>query len=342
MAEDTEKKRNNHYVPQMYLRQWSNNGNTVWTYDTIAWSERQKVWESKGVGGLAYWRDFYTQANDDDSIDDSIEKLFGDEYEWKAGEPLRKVRDGETLGSNDMSALVDFAILQMVRTPLWYMKSCALMANVFPSATTEVVDRLESEYEAGLLTASNAQDKTASQPDSAPFPQFAFDVGVIEETSELKITMPVGRKNYLAGIGRILNGEVGRRMRGYNWSVVEMPDGVVLPTCDNPFVRLCMRPGGRPTLDGSVGDPDVHLFMPLTPHHLLFAHAGGVSFASSRLASEPNATELIAGSIVQNALRYVYDCRKSDWITRLRPRRVDPGYCNKMADMMKRWNEIQD
>lgn len=53
MAADDEKKRNNHYVPQMYLKQWSNNGNTIWTYDTIAWSKRQKVWESKGAGGLA-------------------------------------------------------------------------------------------------------------------------------------------------------------------------------------------------------------------------------------------------------------------------------------------------
>lgn len=342
VAVDSEKKRDNHYVPRMYLKQWSNNGNTVWTYDTIAWSERQKVWESKGVGGLAYWRDFYTQANDDDTIDDSIETLFGNEYEWRAGGPLRKVREGEGLSSDDMAALVDFAILQMVRTPLWFMKSCAMMTSIFASATTEVLDRLESELEAGVLITRSIQEGKEPLQSGSPFPQFEVGVEINEEASELEISLPVGRKNYLAGIGRVLNGEVGRRMRGYDWSVIEMPSDIILPTCDNPFVRLCMRKGARPSLDGGLGDHDTHLFMPLTPNHLLFAHVGRGSFDPSRLVSEPNIAKLITGSIVQNALRYVYDCRRSSWIEKLRPRRVDPEYCSKMLDVMRRWNEIQD
>lgn len=191
--------------------------------------------------------------------------LFGDKYEWGAGDPLRKLKEGETLSSDDMETLVDFAILQMVRTPLWFMKSCAMMTSIFPSVATEVVDRFESEYEAGLLTVRNTQDETGKQPGNAPFPQFVFDFDVVGETSELSITMPVGRKNYLASIGQVLNGDVGRRMRGYNWSIIEMPTGIVLPTCDNPFVRLYMRRGARPTLDGGVEDHGTHLFMPLTP-----------------------------------------------------------------------------
>lgn len=213
---DMEKKRNSHYVAKMYLKQWTNNGNTVWTYDTIVRHAHQKVWDSKGVGSLSYWRDFYTQVTDDDTIYDSIERLFGDEYEWRAGVPLRKVREDEPLNPDDMAALVDFAILQMVRTPVWHIKSCVMIANIFPSVTTGMLERLEHEYESGLLTAHTAQVKTDVVPSVSPFPQFENGVDVLEETSELLFSLPVGRKNYLSGIGRILNGGVGRTMRGYN------------------------------------------------------------------------------------------------------------------------------
>lgn len=80
-----------------------------------------------------------------------------------------------------------------------------------------------------------------------------------------------------------------------------------------------MKPKARPTLDGGIADPDTHLFMSLTPRHLLLTHVGGNNIDSSRLDSDPSLLELIMGSIVQNALRYVYDCKKSDWITELRP-----------------------
>lgn len=339
---DEEKKRDNHYVPRSYLKQWSNDGRAVWAYDTIVWNKGQKVWRPVGVGGVACWKDFYSQINDDETVDDSIEILFGDEYESRAGDAFKMVRNGDVLASDDMALLVDFAILQMVRTPVWLLKSSALMAGVFPSAATEMLGKLETDYKAGLLTKHNVHEKVRSLPDNAPFPQFEIGVDVDVRAWEIAVSLPLGRKNYLASVGRVLRGDVGKCMRSFDWSVIEMPNGVLLPTCDNPFVRLCVRAGMRPTLDGAVGDPNTHLFMPLTPHHLLYANAGGARLDRRRLIGESSLVDLISGSVVQNALRYVYDRKRSDWIAELRPRRVDPEYCSKMQDVMTHWNELQD
>jgi hypothetical protein len=131
-------------------------------------------------------------------------------------------------------------------------------------------------------------------------------------------------------------------MREYDWTIVKMPGDTVLPTCDNPFVRLCFRQDGRPSLDGAVGEIGAQLFMPLTPKHLLFTKVGGGTLESQHLVDDPWLAQLITGSIVQNALRYIYDRKKSDWIVKLRPRRVDSEYCNNMVKVMKCWNEIQD
>lgn len=249
------------------------------------WSKQQAAWKSKGVGGLAHWRDFYSQVNDDGTIDDSIEALFGDEYESKTGSAFKKVREGNALSSADITALVDFATLQMVRTPAWFREYSETMANIFPSTTNSVFNKLEAEYAAGMLTEQSIRERAQSAQDTTPFPQFDVGIELDRESGETTITFKTGRRNYLAAVGRILRGDVGTRMHTFDWNVVEMPGDVLLPTSDNPFVRLCVRAGYRPTLQGGIGDEDTWLFMPLTPHHLLFARVGGGRLTKQHLIS---------------------------------------------------------
>lgn len=339
---DVEKKRDNHYVPQAYLRQWSNNGNTIWTYDTIVWDKRQRVWVSKGVKSVAHWLDFYTQVCEDGTIDDSIEVLFGDSYELKASNILKKVRENESLTSEDMSALVDFAILQMIRTPAAYLNNRTAMELAFFSAASKTANKfLELERDPNFNENASALVK-ALLPNSPPFPQWEFSITLDECTGDYTYSMPMGRRNYLASMGYIFNGKIGKRIRSYRWNVIEMPEGTMLPTCDNPFVRADLR-----SLDRS---KEVHhdlpqctnCFMPLTPKHLLCADSDADRPIAVRLAEDDELLELVNELIVLNAYRYVYDCKRSSWIEKLRPRRVDPEYCSKMLDVMRRWNEIQD
>ena len=341
MSTDTEKKRDNHFVPRAYLKQWSNNGNTVWTYNTIVWNEHQKFWESKGVGGLAHWKDFYTQVKDDGTIDDSVEAYFDKEYESKTGEAFKKVREDSQLSDEVMDTLVDFAILQMVRTPAWFSYYSAAMADAFPLVTNKLFDKLEAELASGKPT-QRIFEKTYRAPYYEPFPQLDINIDVDDKTKEITVTLPMGRRSFLASIGQILKGGVAKRMRDYNWAVIEMPKDVLLPTCDNPFVRLLVRPGMQPTLDAGVGDKNAALFMPLTPRHLLFVDVGGRTLDERQLTEDPWVIDLIRESIVQNAVRYVYYCKPSDWIVDMRPRRVDREYCLKIDEVMRSWHDSQD
>ena len=325
----------------MYLKQWLNSNNKVWAYETIVWDKRQPSWEERSISSTAYWRDFYTQNSEDGAIDDSVENLFGNEYEDKTEDIIRKVRAGEHLTTEEMSTLVDFAILQMARTPAAYLRNRSVMEHAFRSAASATAGKfLEMEPDPEFNKKAPAIIDSL-QTNEAPFPPWTFSITMDKETGDYTYSMAIDRKNYLASIGHIINGETGKRLRSYEWSIVEMPEGMTLPTCDDPFVKADLRGLEQygPTHHGS--PQCTNCFMPLTPHHLLFADAGRGGLSAARLVADGWLLNLIPELIVYNALLCVYNREKSDWIERLRPCRADRDYRKTLSDAMKRWNELQ-
>lgn len=335
----TQVTRDNHYVPQMYLRRWSNNGNTVHCYSTIVSSEHQPVWRSASIKTTAYWRDFYSQRVDN-RIDDSIEVLFGEKYETPAAAAFEKLDVEAHLDKEDLASLVDFAILQMVRVPAWYAKVCTMAPDIFePVVRTTVRSTLERYRTHGV---SALGPKSAGREAAKPsvFPVFDVQVEIDGAQGEIASSMSIDRAYYLACVGRILEGEVGNAMRRYDWSVVKLPTGVSVPTSDNPFVRLAHAKDGRLTLDASVGDYGALLFMPLTPRHLLMTLVGG-GVDLQDWVEDGDAVTLLTEAIVRNATRYVYDNRERDDLVQIRPPRVDRQYDTNMRELMDNWDSYQ-
>ena len=340
MTQAKQKTRNNHYVPQFYLKQWSNNGNSVLCYDTIVRHEGQKIWRSVAIKSIACWKDFYSQRQDGE-IDDSIEQYIEKHYETPAKACLQKLNDGVQLAGADLICLVDFAILQMVRTPAWYNKTNAITAELFADVMEESVRGTLEDFEANRLDKLSFYSRYAEGSRREPFPNAPIETRIDKEKRGIISTISIGRQNYLASMGRALNGEITKKLRSYDWTILKMPEDYDFPTSDNPFTRLEYRGEKGYGLDGGLGVPRVDLFMPLTPKHLLFVEVGSNRKADDYLLWDEATRNMIMRAIIDNAQQYIFSKYKDDAIVAMRPRRIDPNYVDAMYENVMYWDDLQ-
>ena len=115
-----------------------------------------------------------------------------------------------------------------------------------------------------------------------------------------------------------------------------MPEGVVLPTSDNPFTRLKKLPNNEYTTNCGVGEVGVLLFMPITLDALLATEVGYGKPEQWRF-NDRTICALIVRAIVENAYCYVYSCGEDKAIERIRPSVVDPVYLEKLEQVKKGW-----
>lgn len=111
---------NNHYIPQFYLKNWSQDGNTIFVYSLLVPDSRIPCWSRKQIKSTAVWNDFYTRNAGEKEIDD-FEKWFGKEFE----SPVKKIFDdllnGHTLNENKSKRISRFIGAQYLRNPLALM-----------------------------------------------------------------------------------------------------------------------------------------------------------------------------------------------------------------------------
>ena len=50
---------NNHYVPEFYLRNWSNDGKKIFVYSLLVSNTNVPYWEQKSIRSTAVWNDYY-------------------------------------------------------------------------------------------------------------------------------------------------------------------------------------------------------------------------------------------------------------------------------------------
>ena len=112
----TQLTRDNHFVPQAYLRRWSDDGKRVYCYRTVVAHKRVPEWEPKSIRGVAYQRDLYTGFANGQEVDD-FERWIKSDFEDPAMEALEKVASNAPLGQSDWERLAMFAAAQDMRTP---------------------------------------------------------------------------------------------------------------------------------------------------------------------------------------------------------------------------------
>jgi hypothetical protein len=108
---------------------------------------------------------------------------------------------------------------------------------------------------------------------------------------------------------------------------------------DDPVVRLNFRSKDDYDFKGGWGKHGTDIFLPLSPHHLLFTEIGAVSYP--RQTPSCHHARQIRKFIAEHAHRRIYSSAEYDKIPELRPRVVNLMEFRREKALWDQWYENQ-
>jgi len=329
----------NHYVPQLYLKQWSNDGLQVCAYRILVSHDKVPEWSYRSISQVAYLRDLYTEIEDGEEVDE-FEKWLETEFETPVQESIRKVLKDNPLSSLDWERLASFLGAQDVRTPLNYLESTErwekTLPNLLQTTLEESVRKLEQKENPDVVNSS-----------SEDVPRLFDNILEIEtvSSSELKTgqgyiraEITTGRKLWLQSQKLVLTKTI-TALKSHKWCIVRPARGYQWFTSDHPVVKLNYYGKGNYDLKGGWGRKGGNIFMPISPRHLLFTQIG--DDLPDRLTLTSDQTRQFQGLIAERALRWIFAHKPLKIISKLRPRHVDPVAFKHETEQWKNWHELQ-
>src|SRR5579859_2542832 len=157
----------NHYVPRMYLKNFTSESGEVFSYRLLVPHSDVRTWDRFSVAGTGYQKNLYTRIERGEETDD-IEKWLNRDFENPAKEPLSKVLRGEELEESDWRALVRFLAAQIVRTPAFLIENLPLWNEMTPKVLSQTMADVEEELR--LARASGRRVVVDETPNSQLFP----------------------------------------------------------------------------------------------------------------------------------------------------------------------------
>ena len=264
----------NHFVPQLYLKQWSDDGIHIWAYRILVSHENVPEWDYRPISGVAYQRDLYTSYDNGQEVDD-FEKWLETEFENPVQGSIMKVLKGKRLSGIDWEHLAMFLGAQDVRTPLSYLKSMERWNKSLPKllekTLEESVHRVEHKQNLGKDNQSSEKDnplfKKTLKVEILPASESDLGQGYI------RAQITPGRELWLESQKLLLTKTV-KALQKNKWSIVRPARGFQWFTCDHPVVKLNYYADGKYDLKGGWGNKGANIFMPISPRHLLFTQIG--------------------------------------------------------------------
>ncbi len=327
-------KRNNHYVPKMYLRQWATD-NKVYEYDLLVSHENVPLWRLKPLESTASQENLYVRYSRKNEADD-FEKFFEREFETPAVESLYKACNNLRMCMQDWDRLIDFVTAQYVRTPSFYLKT----HDTFKSATEVSLDEVATELsnmtyeELKNHKHSNTDIDTSLLPLTIEITNKKAD----DDHTYLYLETVVGKSSWLMGIQHLLNknSQLRREMRKIQWGIVETDSDVRWPTTDTPLAIY--NPHFSPSSLIGISLPDNVFIFPISPTKALIAR-NKKRVPSRWTATYQEALE-IKRIIINNAFLCVYSDRKDDEVELMRPRVVDETEYKRIHSQFSEWYSL--
>ncbi|QBL44825.1 DUF4238 domain-containing protein [Stenotrophomonas maltophilia] len=323
----------NHYVPKLYLKQWSASG-LIPTYRLLVPNEACPLWKPHSLKGIAYHQHLYTYVTGDATTDE-FERWLDREFESPAEEAIDRVVREDRLTSEHWMHLARFAMAQDVRTPArlreFLARQSELMPDLLQRTVQGVVNRLEQDEPPVGLHAAD-RDTSSALP---------LKVSIDREPDgggTLKATTLVGRKMWIWSLRHLLTSTIQKLPRT-RWTILHAPSNFSWPTTDNPLVRLNFFSPSNYNFGGGWGVQNGDILLPLSPKHLLHTCIGRKPHPRGTTL-DANTALLIRRIIIEHADRYVFAKEPGD-IHSIRQRIVSPEACRAERETWQRWHHDQ-
>jgi len=332
--------RDNHYIPQFYLKQWSTGDlHHVWEYKLLVSHENVPDFQLVSIKGSTGWqRDLYTGLIRSKETDE-IEHWFANEIEHPAQYVMEKIENCERISNNEMKSLVRFVAAQHVRTPAAYFRA----KSIFENCITNVISR-----DTAKLTHSAAKYIVQSNDDkkytrySKWLPVKLELLQADDEYNKLKIQFTTGfTRNAWHFMNQNLLENTYNCMIEHDWRVIKVPPGVELYTSDDPAVFLNYTGRHDYNFNGGWGCKNGNAFFPISPSNFLFTEMGNGDIGNFVNTNIHTLTYWMQKVTIENAFRSIYLVSKNDNILLCRSRNVNADAYNHEKTIWKEWNKIQ-
>ncbi len=330
--------RDNHYIPQMYQLGWSDDGKHIWEYRTLVHDARFPAWQRRSISNTGVWKNCYVRVSDGKEKDD-FEHMFNERFETPAMEPLMRARKGQRLTKNDWQAIIRFICAQHVRTPAFYLQSKEAQSKNLLEAAQEALDKTscaEIPIESDTYDALEGSS-TEKFSEFVPIKLTLFDDGA--EHVGVKIETMNGKGLWLKTIQHLLDDRsiLLQTLCSFRWSIVDAPEGVFWPTCDNPLVRGVVLPSGETECVFGISEANIILF-PISAKKLLITRPGmKLPFRSTASVKE---ARILRELIIKNAFLNIYCISKDDEISVMRPKMIDNQEATRISNEFEGWYDM--
>jgi hypothetical protein len=137
--------KDNHYVPQLYLKRWANEGR-VWTYRLLVPHPKCPVWRPYSLGAIGKQAHLYTKMTLSGESDE-FERWLCEDFETPAEAVIDRVITDSRLTSKDWQILIRFAAALDARTParlVEMLRRTVEQGEQLQQTVTESVQRAEA------------------------------------------------------------------------------------------------------------------------------------------------------------------------------------------------------
>ncbi len=327
--------RDHHYVPQFYLRGWSDNDADICAYRVIVSDRRVPAWRRRAIKGIAYQPDLYTSELSHE--EDEFERWLKTDFEDPAAEALLRVRADRSLTADDWEVLARFAAAQDLRTPTYYIESMPRWKQhadeLLNANLPRIVKKLERQARRGKLP------KPLNDAADPKWPlKVTIDRGGGDEQAGVRAELTIGRELWLASMRHLLTSTVNVLQR-QNWSILRPDASAEWLTSDHPVVRLNYSGPDRYDFEGGWGRSGGDILFPLSPQHLMHAQIGRQQPAVRVLPRDK--TFEMQKILAERAYRWIFARSPIKRVSWFRPRVVDRERFENEHEAWARWHQLQ-
>lgn len=143
-------KKDNHYVPQAYLKQWLINGKIL-TYRLLVPHKKWEHWKAHSPKSIAKHQHLYTYFSGSKDSDE-IENWLDRDFERPASVSIAKVVKEAQLNVEDWNNLFRFAVAQSIRTPTGMQSFMRRQSQTLKVLLSESLEGSVAKVEASLAS----------------------------------------------------------------------------------------------------------------------------------------------------------------------------------------------
>jgi hypothetical protein len=328
----------NHSIPQFHLREWSEDGTRVSTYQLLVPHVNVPRWKKRSVEYSAVHDHLYTSALATDRPD-HFEKWIKREVEDPAVEPIAKIIAGMRLTAPEWNCVSRFVFALSARTPAEYFRSTKRWSVDLRPMLTEIMDELPQAMVRARQNGAPLAGAISSRVD-LPVPLKTWAKPSEKPgLSEFHVAVSVGRSFWLNSIKHVLN-ETVNVVGPVEWSVMLPHPGSQWFTSDDPVIRLDFNSlDDYNSFAGGWGRKGSEVLVPISPGHLLYRQAGHRHPPVMQATSEQ--TLLIQRFIAEHAFREIYASGTPLRAEIFRPRTVNADVYKYEQAQWSAWNDDQ-